>query len=373
MEMQTIKELAQGRTQFGDIQGAAHTMHTLEPAIWLQVILDAAKQRFYFLNFCYITELQKGQKEVVIPYRTIYKGGTPYVAGPPTSGITYATAAPADGTAITATVLDNFEGITITPAMQASRITISNYAIQVNAIDLIRAAQEELVYSIGDKVDQYIAVTIGNALGSSATVHAATTLFGGSATRGSLLAAGDVMTTDLVADARKALMSRYKEYRTANTGAAGGGTGAVAGTILGNPWVSSPDGPFVLFIGPAQELAFLKDSQFVNAAEYGSNKVIMNGEIGEYIGVKIISTNNVEQVAVGSAVPDATGGNALVNMTRCVMIKAQKAAAFCWGKQPSLRFWDNVPQVSQDVVMESAYAASVVYDDAIVFIDVADA
>jgi len=364
MEMQTIKELATGRTQFGDVQGSAHTMHNLEPAIWLQVILDAAKQRFFFLNFCYITELQKGQKEVVIPYRKQYLGS---------AGITYATAAPADGTAVTATVLDNLDGITITPAMQASRVTISNYAIQVNAVDLIRAAQEELVYSIGDKVDQYIAVTIGNALGSSSTVPAATTLFGGSATSDALLTAGDVMTTDLVADGRKALMSRYKEYRAANTGAAGGATGAVTGTVLGNPWISSPDGPFVLFIGPAQELAFMKDSQFVNAAEYGSNKVIMNGEIGEYIGIKIISTNNVEQIPAGSEGPDAATANVTVNMTRCIMMKAQKAAAFCWGKQPSLRFWDNVPQVSQDVVMESAYAASVVYADAIVFIDVSDA
>jgi N4-gp56 family major capsid protein len=362
MDMLTIKELT-GRTQVADVQGSSATIHTLEPAIWLQVILDAAKQRFYFLNFCYLTELQKGQKEIVIPLRKLYLGS---------SGVTYATSTPADGTAITATQIDNLEGITITPAMQASRITISNYAIATNAVDLIRAAQEELVYSIGDKVDQGIATTIGNALGSSSTVPGATTLFGGSATSDVTLSAGDVMTTDLVADARKALMSRYKEYRAANTGAAGGATGAVTGTVVGNPWVSSPDGPFVLFVGPSQELAFLKDSQFVNASEYGSNKVIMNGEIGEYIGIKIISTNNVEQVVAGGASLCAGGGVAGANMTRCIMMKAQKAAAFCWGKQPSLKFWDNAPQVSQDIIMESAYAASVVYNDAIVFVDVAD-
>jgi len=362
--METIKELATGRTQYSDVQGSAHTMHNLEPAIWLQTILDAAKQRFYFLNFCYITETQKGQKEVVIPFRSKYLGS---------SGITYATAAPSDGSAITATVLDNLDGITITPALQASRVTISNYAISVNAVDLLRAAQEELVYSVGDKVDQYVATTIGNALGSTSSIAYATTLFGGSATSDAGLAAGDVMTTDLLADARKALMSKYKEYRASNTGAAGGATGAVTGLVAGNPWVSTPDAPFVFFIGPAQELAFLKDSQFVNAAEYGSNKVIMNGEIGEYLGVKIISTNNVEQVAAGSEGPDAATANVAVNMTRCIMMKAQKAAAFCWGKQPSLKFWDNVPQISQDVVLESAYAASVVYADAIVFVDVADA
>ena len=363
--MQTIKELT--RTFDSDVRGSeVRGSYGTEPAIWLSQILDAAKQRFYFLNFCYITELQKGQKEIVIPMRKKYLGS---------SGVTYGTSTPADGTAVTATVIDNLEGVTISPAMQASRVTISNYAIQVNAVDLLRAAQEELVYSIGDKVDQYIATTIGDALGSSSALNGATTLFGGSATKGASggLAAGDVMTTDLVAEGRKALMSRSKEYRTANTGAAGGGTGAIAGVYTGNPWVSTPDAPFVLFIGPSQELAFLKDSQFVNASEYGSNKVIMNGEIGEYIGIKIISTNNVEQVAAGGTAPDATGGATAVAMTRCIMMKAQKAAAFCWGKQPSLKFWDNVPQVSQDVVLESAYAASVVFADAIVFIDVADA
>lgn len=360
--METIQELA--RTQYTDTRGSGHTVYNLEPSIWLQQIMDAAKQRFYFLNFCYLTELSKGQKEVVIPMRKKYLGS---------SGVSYDTATPADGTAVTSTVLDNLEGVTVTPAMQASRVSISNYAIQVNAVDLIRAAQEDLIYSIGDKVDQYIAITIGNALGSSSSVAGATTLFGGSATADSLLTTGDIMTTDLVAEARKALMSKYKEYRAANTGAAGGGTGAVSGTVVGNPWVSTPDAPFVLFIGPAQELAFLKDSQFVNAAEYGSNKVIMNGEIGEYIGIKIISTNNVEQVASGSEGPDAATANVTVNMTRCIMMKAQKACAFCWGKQPSLKFWDNVPQVSQDVVMESAYAASVLYADSICFIDVADA
>jgi N4-gp56 family major capsid protein len=358
--METIKELT--RTFDTDVRGSeVRNAYGLEPAIWLQKILDAAKLRFFFLNFCYMTELQKGQKEIVIPYRKKYLGST---------GITYVQSTPADGTAVTSTVIDNLEGVVISPAMQASRITISNYAIQVNAIDLLRAAQEELVYSIGDKVDYYISLTINAATSMTASALGAQDIFGGSATSDAGLAAGDVITTDMVATARRMLMAKNKEYRAA-TGT-GGGTGAVAGTFAGNPWISTPDEPFVLFIGPAQEEAFLKDSQFVNAAEYGSNKVIMNGEIGEYIGIKIISTNNVQQVAIGAEGPDRDTANVNVNMTRCVMLKAQKAVAFCWGKQPSLKFWDNVPQVSQDIVLESAYAAAVVYPDAIVFIDVAD-
>jgi hypothetical protein len=60
-------------------------------------------------------------------------------------------------------------------------------------------------------------------------------------------------------------------------------------------------------------------------------------------------------------------------MTRCIMMKAKRACAFAWGQKPTLKFFDNVPEVSQDVVLETAYAASVVHADAIVFVDVADA
>ena len=69
--METIKELT--RTFDTDVRGSeVRNAYGTEPAIWLQKILDAAKMRFYFLNFCYMTELQKGQKEIVIPYRKKY-------------------------------------------------------------------------------------------------------------------------------------------------------------------------------------------------------------------------------------------------------------------------------------------------------------
>lgn len=360
---ETIQELATGRTKESDVSGSATSSTALEPAIWLKQIVDAAKTRLFFTNFVYQTTLQKGQAETVIPYRSKYLGS---------SGITYATATPNAGTGITSTKLDNLDGVTIKPTMQASRVTIGNFALHSNAVDLIRAAQDELVYSIGDKVDAYVATQIGDASSSTSTLSGAQILYGGDATSDTTLATGDIMTTDLVAEARKLLMTKNKQYR-ASTGA-GGGYGAVqSASVTGNPWISTPDDPFVLFIGPAQEEAFLKDSQFVNAAEYGAREVILNGEIGRYLGVKIIVTNNVEQVASGSEGPDAETANAGATMTRCVLMKGKKAAALVWGQKPKLSFFDNVPEVSQDVVLEAAYKCSVIHADAIVFIDVSDA
>jgi len=53
------------------------------------------------------------------------------------------------------------------------------------------------------------------------------------------------------------------------------------------------DGMLVAFLHPRQVKALRDDSQFTNAAEYGSNEVVFSGEIGQYLGVKIIETTNV--------------------------------------------------------------------------------
>lgn len=355
----SIKELA--RTQYTDTRGSSSTNYLLEPRVWLKQISDAAKQQQYFMNVMYVTELQKGQKDVVVPKRSKYLGD---------SGVTYGTSTPADGTRITATTIDNLDGVLLTPTLQASRVTIGNDAIRSNAVDIMKAAQEELIYSIGEKADKYIATTLGNAASSTSTTTGAQTLFGGDATSDATLATGDILTTELIAKAKRLMMSRKKQYR-ASTGN-GGGYGAVTGTVDGNPWMPSDQEPFVFFIGPAQQEALLTDSQFTNASEYGGNGPILNGEIPGYLGVRIVVTNNVEQVNSGSEGPDAETANVSANMTRCIMLKARKAGAFAWGLKPKLSFFDNVPEISQDIVLETEYIASVLFADAIVFVDVTD-
>ena len=168
-------------------------------------------------------------------------------------------------------------------------------------------------------------------------------------------------------------MSRNKQYRNTAAGT-GGGYGAVqVATTTGNPWTSSPDGPFVLYIGPSQQEAFLTDSQFTNAAEFGGRGPILNGEIPGYLGIRIVSTNNVEQDTTSTNGPDEEAVNAGANMTRCILLKSGKACAFCWGLKPKLSFFNNIPEISQEIVLESAYDIEILHHDAIVFIDVADA
>lgn len=356
-----MKELATGRTAVSNTRGSSSTNYLLEPRIWLKQIVDGAKQQYYFMQACYVSKTG-ANKDIVIPLRSKYLGS---------SGVTYATSTPADASRITSTTIDNLDGVLCTPTLQASRVTIGNDALRHNAVDIMKAAQDELMYSIGEKIDKYIATTIGDASSTTSSTSGAQTLYGGDATSDTTLAAGDVITTDLVARARRLLMSTNKQYR-ASTGA-GGGYGAVSGTVTGNPWTSSPDEPFVLFIGPAQEEAFLTDSQFTNAAEFGARGPILNGEIPGYLGIRIVVTNNVEQVASGSDGPDAETANAGATMTRCILLKAKRACAFVWGLEPQIKFFDDVPEISQNIVLETEYVAKVLHADAIVFIDVADA
>ena len=360
---ETIQELATGRTKTGDAQGSSFTAYMLEPTIWLDEVIQAAKDRWFFMDFMYQAELVKGQKDLIIPYVKKHLGST---------GVSYTTATPNVDTTITSTKIDNLDGIQVTPTLQASRVSIGNYALEVNAVDYIKTGKDELIYSLGDKVDALIATTIGNASSTTSSVEGAQALYGGDATSGATLSTGDILTTNLIAEAKKLLMTKNKQYR-ANTGA-GGGYGAVnAATVAGNPWQSTPDEPFVLFIGPSQWEALVTDSQFVNAAEFGNRDVVHNGNVARYLGIEIIVTNNVEQAGTGDTTFDAEATTPGAAYTRCLMVKAKKCCAFVWGYRPRLKVWDNAPEISQEIILETSYAAKVLYADSIIFVDVTDA
>lgn len=82
---------------------------------------------------------------------------------------------------------------------------------------------------------------------------------------------GDVMTPDIMVDARTQLR------------------------------LNDAPGPYAWVIHPAQEGALLKDDQFVDASKYGNNQIVLNGEIGTYLGMRIfVSTNIPSAVNVGT-------------------------------------------------------------------------
>lgn len=353
--MKTMQELASTDTTSTVVRGSSGTYYALEPIKWLKEISDAAQKRFFFSQFVYQTTAPKGTKDVVIPKRKWYLKSSDWESS---SG---------EGVAVAFTDLNNLDGVTITPLDKNAGVSIANRALRVNAIDLIKAAKDELIYRAGDLVDVHVATTIGNATAATSSAAGAQTIYGGDARSDAELASGDTITTDMIADGKTKLMSTICKYWTPSSPAA-----EAVSSATKNPWVSVPGEPFVLFIAPEQENVFMKDSQFINASEYGSDQIIHNGEIGDYLGIKIITTANTESATTSDDSPDGTG-NPGANMHRCILMKARKAAALVYGQKPKLHVFSYPSELEQRLVLEQAYAAGVVHDDAIVFIDVADA
>jgi len=339
-------------TQASTVQGTSFTAYPTQPVLYANEVLDAAKKRFFFTNFINIVYLPTGHKDYVVRKRTIYLR----------SDITFDTGE-ATTSDISNTSLSTLDGETLTPTVVTARFTVTNYAVRTNAFNVVKEAKAELSEGIGDRIDAAVSTAMGDATASADTTQGALALYGGTATADSGLAAGDVITTDLIAEAARYLKDSIMYYRS-------GGVITEA-TNKKNPWTNTPDDPFVLFIGPAQEMTLRKDSQFVNAEQYGGNEVVQNGEIGRYLGIKVVVADNVERVAASGTAPD--GGSApTVNMTRCILAKAKKACTLCWGQEPTIDVAPIQWRKQQSIVLECAYAIKVIHDDAIIFIDVAD-
>ncbi len=60
--------------------------------------------------------------------------------------------------------------------------------------------------------------------------------------------------------------------------------------------------PYWLVIHPHQKGALLKDEQFVNASQYGDSQPRATGEIGEFLGARVVSTSNIPHAPNGNNV-----------------------------------------------------------------------
>ena len=332
-------------------QGTAVTAYANQPTQWLKGIVEAAKKRHYFAQFVNQVDVPAGSRSVVLQRRKNY--------------IRSWEASAAEGAAVAYTTFDTLDGQELLPADYNMGIAIPNRSLRVNKVDMIRAAKEEMVYNAGNLVDVAVATAFEDATESTNTAAGAQLVYGGSKAEDEDLAAGDVITTDLVSDAIYKLKGSVNWVwdHTAGTEAAGSTVGTK------NPW--SNDNDFVLFVGSAQENEFRKDSQFVNASEYGNNKVINSGEIGEYLGVKVVVSENCPSGDTGDAVFDSGGGTLATEVTRCILTKPKSAAALAWGQKPRLVVIDYESQLEKRLILEQAYKADTVHNDAICHIDVA--
>ena len=304
--------------------GATTTSSTgidsVQPTILLKDILKAAQEKSYFLDVVYQSDagIREKAKTVDIPVATTNISFTEYTA---------------EASARTMTQIDNLNTVSFNYALKKYGASISKNVVATTGVDVIAHARDQLIYHVSKSIDSAIATALAGAASPAAT------LYGGGKSSVGTLAAGDVLTPDLVADAIKELEEEG--------------------------WENEPDKPFVLFISPAQKNALIKDPQFSNAAEFGSSNVVLKGEIGTYLGARVVSTNRV----VAKTTSDGWGANG----HQCLLVKAKVCAGLVWFERPALDGEYKKDEAMTNIYLDCAYAVNTLQESAIVVINVTDA
>ena len=248
----------------------------------------------------------------------------------------------------TYTEMSKLDTKTVTPTYKLGGIAIDKVLLGSTRVDLIKEAKFILVEDIEEQIEKAITNAIDTDTGSETNV-----VYGGDALKPSELDAGDKITIDLIADAIEK---------------------------LGTKWI-----PSLLFISSYQRSVFHKSSQFTNAAEYGSNEVVLNGEIGKYLGVKVIETDLTKSYSDYGITPalgqdlgidgaDGRWGAAghscqLVGMSRA----KRKPVVLVWKEKPIVDYEYLKRKATHYLLSDVAYAADVVHEKACCLIKVTDA
>jgi N4-gp56 family major capsid protein len=335
-------------------RGTSFTGYANNKIVWAGDLSDGAKNDMYFLDAVNVKQLAKGEKSILVPYRKYYPTG---------ASVTFDTDEKATDGNITTYATNLIDGVVITPTPYSAGAAVTGYAEQGNIRDLIMDKMDSLSYSLADKVDVAIAAALAAATKTTSTVAGTTTLYGGVAYTDAGIAAGNILTTELINKAETILAGKTAFYWN--------GAAFTKCSGIKNPWKNEATSPFVLMIGQAQKKALRDSSQFVNAAEYGSQVVISSGEIGSYLGIRVICSNNAPEAATGAAAFDG-GSVTTTNITRCMLMKGRAAYTHVWGRSPTFMPWAKAWADIKGFSLVCDYAGSVVHADAIVNIDVAD-
>lgn len=251
---------------------------------------------------------------------------------PITTGHLSITTSHTEGEARTLTELTNIDTVKVTVGTSdflRGAVRISKEISSLSAVDLVNQAKYSIAQDMADDVD----LSLANSMQDTSVTK---NIFGGASSNAdaSDLATGDVLTTDLIVD------------------------GMVQ--IENDNFV-----PTALVIGTHQHGILRKDSQFVNVSEYGSREVILKGEVGMYLGLKIIATTNAN-LAYDSTDTDTNDSSAWgADGFSCPMIGVGKIdTPGGTGKRVAYAIvWKEMPGVDQEFLKDEA-AHQIYYDQA---------
>jgi len=372
---ESFQKLAE--TEPNSLRGTALSTYLLLPATYTESVLQGARQKMRVAQWAMEATAPKGTHDVIIRKRTQFKGyegNTWNTSGSDIGGSGAGTGPYANTIAdISWETVDNYDAVKITPMPVILGKAIQNFGLDTNAVNFLEEEKIAQSHDVAAYIEYNLVRAIGDATNSTSTAAGAQTLYGGDATSAATLATGDILTTDLITDAQTKLSDLQFGYRASAT--YGAETLVSIASYRKNPW-STDDGEFVMFIGTRQKAALLKDSQFMNAAEFGRDIIIRegresNGFFCKYEGVYIIETPHLERTAASGAAPDTT--TATPACTQCLLIVSKMGAAIGWGKKPETRIWafNERDETRMGTFMYVGFG--VPYPDAVIKILVSDA
>jgi hypothetical protein len=299
-----------------------------------EVIRFAEEQRFFRQAIDERTELIGAKdKSLRIPYSTAHQAITYRTTGEGSGVGEY-------GKERTYTEMSSLDTMDITPSYKLGGVGIDKELLGTTRVDLIKEAKFILVEDIEEGIES----AITDAYDTNVTTNV---VYGGDATTPATLATGDKFTLDLLADAIQK---------------------------LGTKWKAS-----LLYISSYQRAILHKSSQFTNAAEYGNNEVVLNGEIGKYLGIKVIETDLTKSYA-GSAQDAGIAGDTGVwgaDGTSCQLIgttrSGRKPGILAWKEKPSVDYEYLKRKATHYLLSDVAYGVGIVHETACCLIKVTNA
>lgn len=356
-------------------RGTSFTGYADNKVLWQGELSDAARMTMYFMDSVDVRTLPEKWTQYVVNYRNYY---------PLSATVSFDSTELTDSTSqFTNYGTSHIDGVVIKPTPYSKAAVITNYGEYHNLRDLIRDKMDELSYALTDLIDLSISAALSAANEASSTVSYATQIYGGDTYRDASLTAGCVLTPSLINYAEVLLSQKYSYYWNSST--------FTKGTGIKNPWKNEPTDPFVLIVGPRQKQALRDSGQFMNASQYGDRVVISSGEIGDYLGIRVIVSNNVPTEAAGAAASSSyitanatysttttldgktSASYPAVDITRCFLMKGRAAYTFVWGRTPQFLTWEKPWADMRGITLVCDFAGSIVHADAIVKIDVSDA
>jgi N4-gp56 family major capsid protein len=147
----------------------------------------------------------------------------------------------------------DFGQVVVTPGEYGGAFQITRKEMDRAFTNLVEEKAADAGYALAKVKDETIAAALVAGAGNSVYVNGVVS---------STIASTDIFETDAIADA-------VTEIRKDNFN------------------------PLYMLIHPVQEGPLMKSTQFVDASQYGGREVVMSGEIGKYLGLRVFSSTVV--------------------------------------------------------------------------------